>query len=275
MPKPNQKKWIMPILWTAVIVLMGWFMLRKFEYSQVYHPSRALAANADELHRPFEELFLPVENNGAIHGWFFPAATNGALKEKVFLVCHGNAGNIGDRLDLASLLLNLGANVLLFDYRGYGRSTGRPSEEGTYQDAMAAYQWLRQKNFQGTNILAYGESLGGGIATELALRQPLGALILQSTFTSIPDVGAEIFPWLPVRLIGTIQYDTRHKLPEIKIPVLILHSPDDGLVAFHHAEENFAAANSPKYLVKLSGDHNDALSSAPSEIETAIRQLLK
>ena len=118
------------------------------------------------------------------------------------LFCHGNGGNISHRLDTCAALLATGVSVFVFDYRGYGRSAGRPGEEGTYRDAQAAYQWLRQKGFAGTNIMAFGESLGGGVAAELAVREPLGGLVLQSTFTSIPDIGAELFPWLPVRLAG-------------------------------------------------------------------------
>src|SRR5207247_2423908 len=105
------------------------------------------------------------------------------------LFCHGNAGNISDRLGICRALLATGVNVLLFDYRGYGRSEGRPSEEGTYLDAQAALQWLRQKGFAGTNVVAFGESLGGGIASELALREPVGGLVLQSTFCSITEIG--------------------------------------------------------------------------------------
>jgi fermentation-respiration switch protein FrsA (DUF1100 family) len=175
------------------------------------------------------------------------------------LVCHGNAGNISHRLDTCIALLATGVNVFVFDYRGYGRSEGRPSEEGTYRDAQAAYQWLRQKGFPGTNIVAFGESLGGGVATELAVREPVGGLVLQSTFTSIPDMGAELFPWLPVRWLGTIRYDTHSKLPRLKVPVLVMHSPADELVGFHHGQRNFAAANEPKLFWELRGDHNNPL----------------
>src|SRR5207249_8613654 len=113
------------------------------------------------------------------------------------LLCHGNAGNIGDRLEMAKALLQTGVNVFLFDYRGYGRSQGRPSEEGTYRDAQAAHQWLQQQGFEGANIIAFGESLGGGIASELALRAPLGGLVLQSTFSCMTDIGSRFSPGSP------------------------------------------------------------------------------
>jgi fermentation-respiration switch protein FrsA (DUF1100 family) len=156
-------------------------------------------------------------------------------------------------------MLDTGAAVFSFDYRGYGRSEGRPGEEGTYLDVQAAYQWLRKRGFAGKDILAYGESLGGGVASELCLREEIGGLILQSTFTCIPDIGRELFPWLPVKLLSTIRYDTCGKLPRLKIPVLVMHSRSDGLIGFRHSERNFAAANDPKLFCEIGGEHNDAL----------------
>ena len=178
-------------------------MFRWFEHSQVYHPDRVLTATGAELGRPFEDVSFKASDGVELNGWFFPASTNSPRRHLAVLVCHGNAGNIGHRLDTCAALLATGVNVFVFDYRGYGRSQGRPSEEGTYRDAQAAYRWLRQKGFAGTNIIAFGESLGGGVAAELAVRETVGGLVLQSTFTSIPDMGAELFPWLPVRWLGT------------------------------------------------------------------------
>ena len=242
-----------------VAVLLMLLMFRWFEHSQVYHPDRVLTATGAELGRPFENVRFQAGDGVELHGWFFPVNTNSARARLAVLVCHGNAGNIGHRLDTCATLLATGVNVLLFDYRGYGRSQGRPSEEGTYRDAQAAYQWLRQKGFPGTNIVVFGESLGGGVATELAVRAPVGGLVLQSTFTSIPDVGAELFPWLPVRWLGTICYNTRGKLPGLRVPVLVMHSSADELVGIHHGKANFDAANEPKLFWELRGDHNDPL----------------
>ena len=188
-----------------------------------------------------------------MNGWFFPVNPASTRSKLAVLICHGNAGNIGDRLGMAKAMLQLGLNVFLFDYRGFGRSRGRPGEEGTYLDAVAAYEWLEAKGFAGSNIIAFGESLGGGVVSELAVRKPLAGIVLQSTFSCIPDIGAELFPWLPVRLISTIKYDTCAKLPRLKIPVLIMHSRTDGLIAFHHAEKNFALANEPKRFVRFEG----------------------
>ena len=236
-----------------------YFMLRWFEHRQVYQPYRSLETNGNELGRPFEDVYFQTADGLKLNGWFFPADNGSSRRHFVYLLCHGNAGNISHRLDHVAALLETGASVFNFDYRGYGRSEGRPGEEGTYLDAQAACQWLRRKGFAATDILALGESLGGGIASELALREPLGGLILQSTYTSVTDVGAELFPWLPVRWIGTIKYDTHARLPRVKVPVLVLHSRSDGLIGFHHAEKNFAAANEPKLLWEITGDHNHFL----------------
>ncbi|MCU0785418.1 MAG: alpha/beta hydrolase [Verrucomicrobia bacterium] len=249
-------------------------MFRWFERSQIFHPTRQLEATPDELRRPFEDVRFKAEDGVELHGWFFPANTNSPRAHLAFLICHGNGGNISHRLGLCEALLETGASVFIFDYRGYGQSHGRPGEEGTYRDAQAAHAWLRQKGFRGAGIIAFGESLGGGVVSELALREPLGGLVLQSTFTSIPDIGAELFPWLPVRLIGTINYDTRAKLPRIKIPVLVAHSRDDDLAGFQHAEKNFAAANEPKIFCELRGGHNDA-AWEQKEFRDALEKFLK
>ncbi|HWI57461.1 MAG TPA: alpha/beta hydrolase, partial [Bacillota bacterium] len=231
-------------------------MLRRFEHSQVYHPHRDLIASGAELGRPFEDVRFKAKDGVELHGWFFPAHPHAPRADQVILMCHGNAGNISHRLDTCQALLETGVNVFVFDYRGYGRSQGRPSEEGTYCDAQAAYQWLQQKGFSGRDIITFGESLGGGIASELALRETLAGLVLQSTFTSIPDIGSELFPWLPVRWLATIEYATSRRLPRLQLPVLVMHSRTDDLIGFHHGEKNFALANDPKLFWELKGDHN-------------------
>jgi hypothetical protein len=255
-------------------LISGPFMLRWFEHAQVYHPDRFLRATGKELNRPFEEVFFSTSDGVKLHGWYFPADEGAARSRLAVLVCHGNAGNISDRLELCQVLLECGVNVFLFDYRGYGRSEGAPSEEGTYLDAQAAHRWLRSRGIAGGNIIAYGESLGGGVACELALREELGGVALQSTFTSIPDIGAELFPWLPVRLLSTIRYDSSRKLPRIRIPVMILHSREDEIVGFHHAQTNFAVANEPKFFCEIQGGHNGALAT-PGRIKDGVETLLR
>ncbi len=250
----------------VVLLAPGYIMLRAFEYSQVYHPDRTLTAAGGELGRKFEDVTFATSDGVQLNGWFFPATNDSPQGRLAVLFCHGNAGNISHRLELCQALLETGVSVFLFDYRGYGRSEGRPSEQGTYLDAQAAYHWLAHRGFAGIRIIAYGESLGGGVASEVAMREPLAGLVLQSTFTSIPDVGAELFPWFPVRWLSTIKYNTRARLPHLKTPVLVMHSRADSLIPFHHGERNFASANPPKAFCELKGGHNDALTDRPAFI---------
>jgi len=242
-------------------------MLRWFEHHQVYHPDRMLEATGAELKRPFEDLFFKTSDGMELNAWFYPAAQDSLRADWCALVCHGNAGNISHRLELCAALLETGLSVFMLDYRGYGRSQGRPSEPGTYLDAEAAYDWLVRKGFAGPNIIAFGESLGGAVATELALRRPLGGLILESSFSSTLDLGAELFPWLPVRWMSTIKYETCAKLPRLRIPLMVIHSRGDRLIGFHHAEKNFALANEPKILWELIGGHSEPLTDRPGFLE--------
>lgn len=232
-------------------------MLRWFEHKQVYAPSRVMETCTLDWAR--EDAQFSAGDGCRLHGWFFPSEKGALRSELALLLMHGNAGNICTRLGFYEAWLSLGLNVFSFDYRGYGCSDGVPGEEGTYQDAEAAHGWLVERGFAPKNIIALGKSLGGGVASELALRREVGAVILQSTFSSIADVGAELFPFLPVRLINKIKYDTISKLPRIHAPVMIIHSRSDRMIRFRHAERNYAAANDPKMLWEIDGGHVDVL----------------
>ena len=259
MDSERRRTWLKRVIRWLVALVVLFVMFRWFEHSQVYHPYRQFEGSPAELGRAFEEVRFKTGDGVELHGWFFPAATNSPRPQLAFLICHGNAGNISHRLGLCQALLETGAGVFVFDYRGYGQSAGRPGEEGTYRDAQAAQTWLQQKGFRAEHIVVYGESLGGGVASELALRGTVGGMVLQSTFTSIPDIGAELFPWLPLRWLSSIKYDTRAKLPQVKVPVLVMHSRTDELIRFHHAERNFAAANEPRFFCELRGSHNEGV----------------
>lgn len=249
--------------------------IRRFELSQVYHPWKEWEAGPEDLGKAVEDVSVTTPDGEKLSAWFFPAQDDSPRRDKVILVCHGNAGNISHRLELCGLLLKTGAAVMVFDYRGYGRSTGAPGEEGTYVDAQAVYHWLRGRGFAERNIILFGESLGGPIAAELALREPVGGLVLLSTFTSIADVGAELLWWLPVRWLNTIKYDTVAKLPRVKVPVLVMHSRDDRLVRFHHAQKNFAVANEPKLFYEIAGGHNYTLALEPELVAEALEKFVK
>ena len=259
MTADTRRRWLTRLGKTALALLVLFMLLRWFEHAQTYHPSRSFHASGAELGRAWEDVNFTASDGVKLNGWFFPANTNSPRSHLAVIVCHGNGGNISHRLGLYDVLLAAGVNVFAFDYRGFGRSEGRPGEAGTYLDAQAAYARLRQKGFAATNIIAFGESLGGGIASELAGRETCGGLVLQSSFTSVTDLGAELYPFLPVRTLGSIRYDTRGSLLRVRVPVLVMHSRADSMIPFHHAEQNFAAANEPKFFCELTGDHNDGI----------------
>lgn len=249
------RRWLVPLLGLLVIAVM----LYRFEHSQVYHPTHDAEYTPDDVGRPAEEVWLRTSDSHRLHAWFFPADKSSPRARFAMLFCHGNGGNLTSRPGYYRAILETGVSLLAFDYRGYGRSEGEPSEAGTYTDASTAYSSLRARGFAPEHILVWGESLGGGIASNLAATERVGGLVLQSTFTSIPDIGAELFPWLPVKLISRIKYDTLSRLPQITCPVVVMHSRADTTIRIWHGEKNFAATREPKAFVEIGGDHNDAL----------------
>lgn len=205
------------------------------------------------LHLKFEEVRITTADGETLHGWFVP----GPEARGVVLLFHGNAGSIAHRVSWLPMFRQLRLSALLFDYRGYGASTGAPTETGTYADADAAWRYLTEsRTIPAERIVLLGESLGGAVAAHLAVRQTPGALVLHSAFTSVPDLASEIYPFLPVRLLTRFQYDTLGALKEINCPVLVVHSRDDDIVPFSHGQRLFDAAPEPKAFIELKGSHN-------------------
>jgi uncharacterized protein len=224
--------------------------------SLVYHPTVApqFATTPARLGLAFEDVTIRTEDGETLHAWWILAKNaHGAV-----LLLHGNAGNISHRLDYAAMFDRLGFSTLLVDYRGYGRSTGSPSEQGTYRDAAASWRWLTEtKGVAAGDIVLFGESLGGAVAAWLAAREKPRALVLSSTFTSVPDLAAEIYPFLPVRLLSRYEYNTLDALARVNAPMLVAHSKSDDIIPYSHGERLFAAAREPKSFLELSGGHND------------------
>ena len=236
----------------AVILLLVFV----FQSRLVYFPEigRDIAVTPKALRLDYEELRIGTEDGETLHAWWVPVtAARGTV-----LILHGNAGNISHRLDYLAMFNRLGYASLIIDYRGYGASSGSPSEQGTYRDAEAAWRYLiTERKLQPRDIVLFGESLGGGVATWLAAKYPPRALVLASTFTSVPDLAAQVYPWLPVRLLARMRYDNRDRIAKIAVPVLIAHSRNDDIIPYAHGEALFAAAHEPKQLLAMSGGHND------------------
>ncbi|MCA6595905.1 MAG: alpha/beta hydrolase [Pseudanabaena sp.] len=258
-------KFLLPVIRVIVLSYIGLAIALYFGQSNmVFMPSKDILETPKSIGLKFEDIQLTTKDNINLSAWFVPAQDNNFIGQGVILFCHGNGGNISNRLSYLPIFKDLGFATFLFDYRGYGKSEGQPSEVGTYQDVEAVWQYLTQeRKIPSQRIIIYGESLGGAIASYIAQttatknpqNSPAG-LILASTFTSISDRAAELYPFLPIRLLSKFSYNSIERLPKIKIPMLIIHSTDDEIIPFHHGEKNFQVANIPKKLVKLRGDHN-------------------
>jgi fermentation-respiration switch protein FrsA (DUF1100 family) len=220
----------------------------------IFFPERRIMATPKLMQLPFEEVAFVTEDNVILSGWFIPREDS----KGVILFCHGNAGNISHRLDSINIFYRLGLSTFIFDYRGYGMSRGKITEEGTYRDAEAAWRYLvRIKEYPPNEIIIFGRSLGGAIAARLAKHHKPKGLIVESTFTSVPDIAASLYPCLPVRLLARYQYKAIDHIREVRSPVLVVHSRNDDIIPFSHGEKLFEAAGNPKEFLEISGTHNE------------------
>ena len=253
----------------ALVVFVYFYQARLLYFPNV--PGRELEATPQSLGLAYEELSLTTADNVKLHGWFVPAADNAAA----VILCHGNAGNISHRLDKLRVFHDLGLAVLLFDYRGYGRSEGEPDEEGTYRDARAAWDYLTtRRGVPAARIVIVGESMGGPVAAHLAQEVRPGALILASTFTSATNLAARFYWYLPVRLIAKFRYPTVDYVARVRAPVLVIHSRDDEIVPFAHGEELFSRAAAPTQFLEIFGDHNAGFTMSGPRLAEGLREFL-
>ena len=242
----------------------------------LYSPVRELCYTPGELGLDFEHVTFESSDGLQLRGWYIPAPlevrTEAASiqpgdsflrgpaegSEFTVLFCHGNGGNMMHRLDSINIFYNLGLNCFIFDYRGYGSSEGKPSEEGTYLDVTAAYKWLTEKkNIPAENIIIFGRSLGGSIAAHLASKAQAAALIIESAFTSYVDIGKKFYPYMPVRWFARFSYRTIDYVRQVDCPVMIIHSRNDEVIPFELGLQLYEAANEPKEFIEISGGHND------------------
>jgi fermentation-respiration switch protein FrsA (DUF1100 family) len=251
----------------VVFVVLGTGVIVIFEDSLIYFPIREGVRAS-----PGEEVFLTTSDGVRIHGWYVPNPK--AVRTILFL--HGNAGNLEDRRPMLGRLRELPANVLLIDYRGYGKSDGKPSEDGLYRDARAAYDWLLTKT-TADRVVIFGKSLGGGPACELASTVPAGGLIVQSAFTKAPDMASRVMPVLFfARFLMHTKFDNLAKVAAVRCPKLFIHSRADEIIPFAMGERLFAAAAEPKECAWFDrGGHNDLWFVQPREYYGRLAQFLE
>ena len=261
------------IIWTLFVIIVVLYIvyslyLAIFQSRFIYFPEPAIEATPEAIGLEYEDVSLEAADGVKLSAWFIPSNEQRA----VAIFCHGNAGNISHRLHTIKLLNRLGLSTLIFDYRGYGQSEGNPSEKGTYLDVEAAWQYIVDfRGIEPEKIIILGRSLGGAIAAYLAQKHKPGILVIESTFTSIPDMAAAIYPYIPVRLLSRINYPTVKYISEVKCPVLIVHSRNDDIIPFDHGLRLFEIANQPKKFLEISGNHNEGYMLSTEQHEECLR----
>ncbi len=256
-------------------LVIGYLLLIAYVYARqgamLYFPTKEIEATPRTIGLDYQELTLRTKDGLDISAWYIPADDARGF----VLFCHGNAGNISHRLDSIQIFHSLGLGVLIFDYRGYGKSGGFPDEEGTYIDAETAWDYLVNiLHVKPEKIVLFGRSLGSAVAAEIALRKQAGTLIMESGFTSVPDLGKKFFPYLPVGLISRYHYESIRKVGKIKIPKLFIHSPGDEIVPHEQGVELFERASEPKEFLSISGGHNEGFLLSGKEYVDGLKTFL-
>jgi hypothetical protein len=235
---------------------------RFIEKGLIFHPGKGNdSATPDVYGIEYDDVTFRTEDGLNLNGWFVPGRKSSPDADlHTLLWFHGNAGNINRRLDNIKMIYDrVPVNVFIIDYRQYGRSEGKVSEQGTYIDARAALAYLHsRKEINQEKIIFFGRSLGSAVAVELALKEKCRALILETPFTSIEEMGKMLYPFLPVSLLLKTKYDSLSKIGDIKVPVLIMHGDEDKLVPIEHGRKLYETANEPKEFYTIPGaGHND------------------
>jgi uncharacterized protein len=262
----SRSKW--RVLWRiSRSVLIGFLLIllvmMLFEEKLIFFPAKYPAGRWDPVGLEFEDAEFSASDGVRLHGWYVPHPRPRA----VVLISHGNGGNLSHRDDLLRALHRLGAASMIYDYRGYGRSEGTPNEKGVLLDGKAAAAWLAGRSSTSeSQLVQFGESLGGAVAVHLAAQVGARGLILENTFSSLADVGAYHYPWLPVRLLMQSKFDSVRTISKYRGPVLQIHGDADTVIPIEIGRRLHAAANEPKEFIVAPGvDHNDPRSHAVYE----------
>ncbi|MFC1534070.1 alpha/beta hydrolase [Thermodesulfobacteriota bacterium] len=251
----------MPIKWPYLILLIliftssCYFFYPKIENFFIFFPQSSYDFTPEGLHLDYKDVHFNSVDGVKLHGWFFPLNR----EYPVVLFCHGNAGNISHRLDNIRLILERKIQVFIFDYRGYGKSAGSPSEKGIYMDGQAAYDYLVNKeHIAPENIVLFGRSLGAAVAIDMALQNDVRSVIIESGFVSTKDMAKSMFLFNIISFILPPNYNNLEKIAHIRVPKLIIHGEDDEIVPFRMGKSLFHASKEPKYFFPLKGaGHND------------------
>jgi len=245
---------LIPLTIIAGVYVIICAYLYFFQNRLIFYPTSDIAVTPDKAGMVYQDQFFELTSGDKIHSWFVP----GDSSKPTVLFLHGNGGNIGYRVEHLQFLHSLGVSTLIIDYRGYGRSTGTPTEQHLYEDAEIAYRWLvESRSVPVERLFLFGESIGGAVAVNLAAKSACAGLIIESSFTSLREIARHAFPFAPTGLLLRSDFDSIKNLPRISCPILVSHSPDDDLIPYQFGRRLFEAAKPPKQFVRLSGGHND------------------
>ncbi len=266
------------LLFLATTVALGYVLIVGYMWWRqdtfVFAPARAVLGyqmRPEDFGLTVEEVRLAVAPDIGVKGWFVKAKGE---SRGTILYFHGNGGNLAYVVNEIRAFADNGFDSFSIDYEGFGESTGRPSEPNLYRDADAAWGWLtKDRDEDPARIIVWGISLGGAVAAYCAVMRSPGAVVLQSTFTSQSEIGAKLYPWLPVRLLLHTEFDTFARLSNVRVPVIVVHSRADRLVPFEMAQRLFAAAREPKALIELKGPHGYLYLTGIAKVTNAIRGL--
>lgn len=240
------------------------------ERRTLFYPTREIEYSPKEFGLNFEDVFFKTQDNVEINGWLISCPK----ARYTILFCHGNAGNISHRLEKIKFFQDLGCNTFIFDYRGYGKSKGAPSEKGLYLDAQGAYNYLLSRGVAKEDIIGYGESIGGTVAIDLASKNKIRALISDSAPSSAKDMVRILYPYLPYWVFAS-RMDSLTKIKSITIPKLIIHSVNDEIVPFRLGKKLYECAAEPKEFLEVHGGHNTSFFESESLLKEKIAGFLK
>jgi fermentation-respiration switch protein FrsA (DUF1100 family) len=246
-------------------------LVRYLESNGVFFPSTHMAAEPSILGLPCDDVYFKTRDNQLLNGWFF----KNPHAKSTLIFAHGNAGNMSDRMMKIRFFYDLGLNVFIFDYRGYGKSQGRPTEAGVYLDAQAAYDYLTSRADVDINkIILYGCSLGGAVMIDLATHRKAALLIVESSFSNAADMAQIHYPFVPAFFLS-LKFNSLEKVKHLGLPKLFVHSPEDEVVPYWIGQKLYVAAADPKEFIKIHGGHHDGSMSVEPEAAAEFINLLK
>jgi fermentation-respiration switch protein FrsA (DUF1100 family) len=271
MPSNLKKSFISGLTTVATFLIVLNIFFYFSQPGMIFFPFKNIDSTPRDWGLSYEPIRLKLKDDTTISAWYIPhpQASN------TVLFFHGNGGNMSHRASSISVFQQLKLNVLIIDYPGYGESDGSPTEQGIYQSADAAWQYLvSDKKLNSKNIIIFGRSLGGAVAVDLASRVSPGAVILESTFSSVRDMAASIFPLISNFIYLRYSFDSMNKIKNVSSPLLFIHSPDDEIIPFDLGKKLFTHANPNKQLLQISGGHNDGFIKSMPTYQKTLRHFI-